>query len=126
LEGADFRLAKLLGTHLAGAKLKGANLRSAYLKHADFSGADLRDADLREALLERARLFLAHLEGADLRDTDVTQTEIQLALGDAKTLLPDGLVRPPAWTAEANGSGASTGRSLLARLANERSTPTAS
>jgi uncharacterized protein YjbI with pentapeptide repeats len=125
LEGADLRLANFLGADLAAAKLKGANLRSAYLKHADLSGADLRDADLREALLERTRLFLAHLEGADLRDTDITKTEIELAIGDAKTLLPDGLVPPSQWAAGANGSGTKNGGSLLARLANERSTPTA-
>ena len=50
-------------------------------------GADLRGAYVRVAGFERA-----DLAGADLRDTEgLTQAQIDVAICDADTRLPDGL-----------------------------------
>src|SRR3954462_12105819 len=71
-------------------------------EHAYLSNAHLDGADLIAAHLDRADLSAAHLEGADRRGaTGVTQGQIDVALGDAATKLPDGLPRPRRWTAEA-------------------------
>jgi hypothetical protein len=118
LEGAHFLAAHLEGTilceaHLEGtvlydAHLEGATLNDAHLKGARLSGAHLEGAHLEWADLERAGLHRAHLNGAtltdahlkgvDLRDAiGVTQAQIDLAYGDAYTLLPEGLTRPAHW-----------------------------
>jgi uncharacterized protein YjbI with pentapeptide repeats len=61
----------------------GANLRNSDVKRADFIGADLRDADLR---------------GADLTDTlFLTQSQVNSAIGDIHTTLPDYLDKPLHW-----------------------------
>jgi uncharacterized protein YjbI with pentapeptide repeats len=52
-------------------------MREAYLQHADVNDTRLVGADLR----------YAHLRGVDLG----------VAIGDAKTKLPDGFPRPPNW-----------------------------
>ncbi|SEE80526.1 pentapeptide repeat-containing protein [Jiangella alba] len=83
--GRDLRGADLMGRKLRGADLTGADLRGATLDRADVIGADLRAADVRGADLSGA-LFL-------------TQPQANAAIGDATTLLPSGLDRPPHWTA---------------------------
>jgi uncharacterized protein YjbI with pentapeptide repeats len=79
---------RLAGDHrgwsFRGALLIRADLRGALLRDADLLGADLRDADLRGADLSTA-LFL-------------TQPQVNAAVGDATTVLPDGLARPAHWT----------------------------
>ncbi|WP_233552763.1 pentapeptide repeat-containing protein [Jiangella rhizosphaerae] len=90
----DLRGADLIGKKLRGADLTGADLRSAYLI----------GADLRGATLDRADLIGADLRAADVRGTDLsatlflTQPQVNAAVGDAATRLPDGLERPPHWT----------------------------
>jgi hypothetical protein len=84
--------ADLAGQRLAG-DLRGWSFRGALLIAADLRGTDLREADLL---------------GADLRDTDVrggdlstalflTQPQVNAAVGDASTTLPEGLSRPARW-----------------------------
>ncbi|EID55498.1 pentapeptide repeat-containing protein [Saccharomonospora xinjiangensis] len=91
--GRDHRGADLAGRRLRGAALRGSTLRGALLIGADLRRADLRDAD-----------FL----GADLRDTDLrgadlsgcfflTQAQLNAAVGDASTRLPERLARPAHW-----------------------------
>ncbi len=79
LAGADLRGASLRGTYLIGANLRGADLRWADLIGTDFRGADLRGADLRETIF-------------------ATQFQINAALGDRSTQLPEALTRPGHWT----------------------------
>ena len=78
---------RLAGDHrgwtFRGAILIRADLREADLTDADLLGADLRDADVR---------------GCDLATTlFLTQPQVNAALGDAATVLPDGLRRPRHW-----------------------------
>jgi hypothetical protein len=98
----------------ASARLRnGPDLRSRDLAGRDLRGHDLRDADLRGSVLIRAdlrRLDLgrADLLGADLRDADVrgadlgealflSQPQVNAALGDAGSTIPDRLSRPGHW-----------------------------
>jgi uncharacterized protein YjbI with pentapeptide repeats len=74
----DRRGADLIGARLRGADLRGADLRGTYLIGADLSGADLRRADLIGAIF-------------------LTQAQVNAALGDQATKLPDGLARPSHW-----------------------------
>ena len=61
----------------------GADLREADLRGADLTGADLRGADLRGADLTGC-LFL-------------TQSQLDAAVGDARTAVPSTLVHPAHW-----------------------------
>lgn len=87
------RGADLIGARLRGADLRGADLRGAYLIGADLSRADLRRADLIGADLRDANLAGADLTGAIF----VTQTQLNAALGDQSTRIPEGLARPSHW-----------------------------
>ncbi len=71
------------GANLRGASLLGADLRGARLKLADVTGADLR---------------AANVAGADLRQTlFLTQAQVDAAIGDGRTQLPESLRRPAHW-----------------------------
>lgn len=65
--GASFRGTQLSGANLAGAKMDGADLAGAKTSITSFLGTDLR-----------------HVKG-------LTQAQLDVACGDAKTLLPPGL-----------------------------------
>ncbi|MFI7061682.1 pentapeptide repeat-containing protein [Kribbella sp. NPDC050124] len=86
------------GADLIGARLRGADLHKANLRGAYLIGADLRDADLRQA-----DLIGADLRDADLRQADLTgalfltQSQINAALGDETTKLPEAVTRPSHW-----------------------------
>ncbi|HEX3031912.1 MAG TPA: pentapeptide repeat-containing protein, partial [Bacillota bacterium] len=84
LIGADLRSTDLRGANLRGAFLIAADLRGADLTGTDLIGADLRDADLRGADLSRS-LFL-------------TQAQLNVAKGNAYTILSDVLDRPAHWS----------------------------
>ena len=83
LAGADLRDRELGGAGLRGAVLIGADLRGRDLDRSDLLGADLRGADVGGADLSTA-LFL-------------TQFQVNAARGDAATVLPEALARPPYW-----------------------------
>jgi len=116
LSGADLRDAyleslTLSNAYLSGIRLGGANLESARLDGADLSGSDLRDLDPRNlsyGSLFRTKLSRANLSGTSLIETDLsgvdlsntrslTQEQIEQAVGDTKTSLPDYLQRPERW-----------------------------
>lgn len=84
---ADLAGRRIAGDHngatFRGALLIRADLRGATLRDADLLGADLRDADVRGCDLSSA-LFL-------------TQPQVNAAVGDPATTLPDGLSRPARW-----------------------------
>ena len=78
LEGADFR-----GLTLRGSIAIAADLRNARLTGCDVLGVDLRDADVR---------------GADFAGAIyLTQMQVNSAVGDASTRLPEGFERPSHW-----------------------------
>lgn len=90
----DRSRADLAGRQVSGDH-RGGSFRGAILIRADLRGADLADADLL---------------GTDLRDADVrgcdlssalflTQPQVNAAIGDATTTLPEGLSRPGHWPA---------------------------
>jgi hypothetical protein len=99
----NFSRANLARVNLSGANLVGAHLERAFLVAANLTQADLgrahlEGADLVGAQLEDARLDGANLAGANLGETGgVTQTQIDHALGNAATRLPEGLTRPSQW-----------------------------
>jgi uncharacterized protein YjbI with pentapeptide repeats len=105
---ADLQRADLTGIDLSDALLTRANLTQATLWRAtllrtDLTGANLERADVRHADLADANLARAVLPGADLSDADLrgarglTQEQIDSAQGNARTVLPEGIVRPPSW-----------------------------
>jgi len=94
LQGADLQGADLQGANLQGANLYGVNLREAFLQEANFQEANLHKANLQEA-----NLHIANLQGANLRGAvDLTQGQIEDALGNKGTGLPEDLHEPPAWS----------------------------
>jgi Pentapeptide repeats (8 copies) len=98
LRDADLRHATLIRANLSGATLAGANLSGARLQNAN-----LRNTNLSLARFDDADMGCALLEGADLRGADLSgarnlsSSQIELAEGDARTLLPAQLVAPKAW-----------------------------
>ena len=61
-------------------------------------GSDLRGADLREADLIGADLRAADLRGADLTGAlFLTRGQVQSAVGDPATRIPDRFPRPGHW-----------------------------
>lgn len=103
LEGAHFHAAYLQGAFFRGANLEGSLFNSANLDGVLFEAANLSRAYLRWVNLEGADFQLAqfegtHVEGADLSlSKGLIQAQIQAAIGDAETKLPDGLSRPVHW-----------------------------
>lgn len=113
-ENASFASAELQRSRFIDAGLKGADFQKAELGRADFSGSALADnsfalanlsrADFRDARMEGpvdfagAFLFLTRFEGVDLgAATGLQQEQIDIACGNAATLLPRGLTAPRTW-----------------------------
>ena len=90
LVGADLRHANLTGARLAYAKLMKVDMTWAKLINANLAHADLTDADLTSADLTGASL-----RGADLTNATVKQSQLDLAVGDDSTRLPNGLSVSP-------------------------------
>ncbi len=122
LSGAGLKDSELEGADLRGASLWGADLRAAHLGAADLRGvvliANCEDANFEGAYLEGAIFFLAQIDNNDLDGPRIdganlnranlagthlrsakglTQEQINGALGDARTSLPDNLKRPEHW-----------------------------
>jgi hypothetical protein len=101
LEAASARLRQ--GQSFRGRDLAGQDLRASDVHDADLRGAVLIRADLRDLDLGRADLLGVDLRDADLRGADLgralflSQTQVNAALGDARTGLPDRLSRPAHW-----------------------------
>jgi hypothetical protein len=83
LQSADLRYTNLRDSNIVRANLQGAFLFSANLQRADLGGAVLQDANL---------------QGADLRGAlNLRQDQLNGAIGDDSTRLPEGLTRPAFW-----------------------------
>ncbi len=93
LSGANLSLLNFERVILLEANLKGANMFLTNFKEASFHEADFDGASLELAILEGAVLQGAKLLGVK----GLTQQQIELASGDEKTELPEGLHRPITW-----------------------------
>jgi uncharacterized protein YjbI with pentapeptide repeats/Cdc6-like AAA superfamily ATPase len=103
LEGAILEKARFTGANLLGAVLRRANLTEANLIVANLAGADLTGADLTGAELKEANLAGANLTGADLTGVDeLTENQIEQAVGDETTTLPEHLDLPVGWRSRTN------------------------
>jgi uncharacterized protein YjbI with pentapeptide repeats len=87
LQGADLSGINLSGAELIGVNFRGADLSKANLMEADLTGADAGDADLSEAILSGAILSWTNLRGVK----GLVQNQINMALADETTKLPDGV-----------------------------------
>jgi uncharacterized protein YjbI with pentapeptide repeats len=97
LSGADLSGTDLSGNSLLKANLSGANLSGANLEHAYLREANFKQANLREANLWRADLTLAVLWEADLSGAHLLQTQLEQAIGDHRTKIPDNRKYPADW-----------------------------
>ncbi len=103
LEGAELNYAELNYAELEKAKLfcaklKGAKLEGAELKGANLEGAELNFAELGYARLRGVKLIGARLRGAKLADAEeLTQEQIDWAIGNDETEIPEELRRPDHW-----------------------------
>jgi uncharacterized protein YjbI with pentapeptide repeats len=111
LEGAAFPMANLTGARFRqteapprGAQLTRESLFGGVRSYEPEQGADLRKVNFRRAVLREADLKGANLQGANLQGANLqgvkhlTQEQLELALGDETTNLPQGLDRPKSWT----------------------------
>lgn len=109
LRRADLSDSHLMGCVLEGADLTGARLASTKLYDTDLTGATLVDVELsggrlRDCVLDGVKLSGALLHGTDLRGADLrgvrdlTHEQVKVALGNAQTKLPEGIVRPGRWS----------------------------
>ena len=85
----------LLGPENPGFGLQGANLAGANLHEVNLERANLGWANLLEANLKEADLSGAFLQ--EITKERLTQTQIDEAVGNDATKLPDHLQRPPHW-----------------------------
>ena len=91
LENTNLKKAKLQETNLQSSNLKNAQLNGAGLFEANLQYANLENADLTGAQFNEDTLFnQANLKGANLSQaTGLSSGQIETALTDAKTQLPD-------------------------------------
>jgi uncharacterized protein YjbI with pentapeptide repeats len=100
LPTANLRGVDLTDADLQNISMKGVNLSPSLLANTDFSNADPSDANLNHTYLGGADLSGADLGAADLSAADLqtatglTQEQIDEAIGDGHTRLPEGLQRP--------------------------------
>ena len=64
------------------------------MENANLEGANLQGANLLAANLQGADFLGANLSGA----RGLSQEQLNAAMGDYRTQLPDGLTRPAHWT----------------------------
>jgi hypothetical protein len=99
LQGAFLYRANLQGALLEEANLQGALLEEANLQYAELQEANLQGANLREANLQGANLYQANLQGVYLQlAVDLIQAQIEVALGNKDTRLPENLDPPAMWS----------------------------
>jgi uncharacterized protein YjbI with pentapeptide repeats len=91
--GTNLQKAELGRAVLAEALLDGADMTRAEIARAVFAGASLKGTDMTGAYA-----YLTHFEAADLTQVKgLTQEQLEVACGDDKTRLPEGLTAPAEW-----------------------------
>jgi uncharacterized protein YjbI with pentapeptide repeats len=98
-DGADLSYASFEKADLSRASFDETVLSGASFAYANLSRADLSKASVAGTIgLDRAFMLLTRIEGLDLsRATGLDQSQIDMACGDAKTRLPEGLAAPASW-----------------------------
>jgi hypothetical protein len=81
--GKNFKKANLDGKDFSMSLMIASNFTGCSLKKTNFLGADIRDANVKDTDLSES-IFL-------------TQMQINSAIGNKNTRLPDNLIRPAAW-----------------------------
>ncbi|MFQ4146752.1 pentapeptide repeat-containing protein [Chlorogloeopsis sp. ULAP02] len=113
LNGADLEQANLNAAKLQQTEIFFANLDQASLREADLLGANLMGANLQQAMFHEANLCGTNLMGANLFGANLDDVklqgailrgaknlqlqQIQFAVGDHTTVLPDYLEAPANW-----------------------------
>ena len=113
LRGARLVKAEFLRVSFVGADLADADLSGGDFYRNDFSDAQMTRTDLHDAIMPRAVftgatmkganltgafLLRTHFENVDLSGvTGLEQSQLDLACGDAATILPAGLAAPTHW-----------------------------
>ncbi len=98
MTSANLARADLSKTELGRAVLNKADLTGASLRYANIARADFTEANLEGVDFTGSYTFLTRVEGTDLSQTmGLTQDQLDLACGDTKTKLPEGLERPAKW-----------------------------
>ena len=95
--GTDRSRGQVLLNHL-----RAVNPHATSIRGANMQGGDLRRASLRGADLRGANLHRADLEGA----IHLSQEQLEQAVGDGNTTIPEGLTRPAAWWGGSAGARA--------------------
>ncbi len=92
----DWSRSELGRIDLTNARLQGVLFEYSNLARAQFSGAQLSNVDFLGAYT-----YLTRFEGVDLRQVRrLSQAQLDIACGNPKTLLPDGLQTPASWPCE--------------------------
>ncbi len=107
MQRADFRNTNLTNTNFSKAELGRANFDNAIVENVNFEFANLARADFRTTKLSGQNdftgsfLFLTRFEGQDISQAKgLVQSQIDIACGDEKTVLPEGLGPSANWPCE--------------------------
>jgi uncharacterized protein YjbI with pentapeptide repeats len=97
IDNADLSKSNLDQSHLGDAQLQNALLsntsaREVHFGYTKLTGTDLTNSDLSNSLFRGTDLSGAILNGANLKGAaELTQSQLDVACGDNKTVLPPGL-----------------------------------
>ncbi|MBD2725083.1 pentapeptide repeat-containing protein [Nostoc sp. FACHB-892] len=108
LEGAILCGANLEGAILCDANLEGANFEDSNLQDANLIGSNLQNAKLAGANLEAVLLSTANLQYANFQEANLSRAnfsgcenlelqQIEPAIGDRTTILPENFKIPKHW-----------------------------
>ena len=107
MQRADFSNVNLTNTNFSKAELGRANFGGAHIENVNFEFANLARADFRKAKLSGqndftgAFLFLTRFDGEDISQAKgLVQGQIDIACGNEKTVLPEGLGPSANWPCE--------------------------
>lgn len=89
LSYSEMAAINLRNADLEDADLRRANLKSADLREANLAGANLSGAQLGLAIFQGAILDSADLRGADLFLAHISEEQLETAILDSSTILPD-------------------------------------
>lgn len=94
LENADMSKADFSRVNFFNSNLKGVNLNFSNISRANLTGVNIDE----NFSLEGAYMFLTRIEGLDLSASKtLKQWQIDMACGNEKTILPEGISAPDTW-----------------------------
>jgi uncharacterized protein YjbI with pentapeptide repeats len=94
LENANMSKADFSRVNFFNSNLKGVNLAFSNISRANFTSINIDE----NFSLEGAYMFLTRIEGLDLSASkSLKQWQINMACGNEKTILPEGLSAPDTW-----------------------------